>query len=46
MDKGFVPSVFKIIHTQDDTISKVERATLDLEFQVVLRTIINLDAAL
>ena len=44
--EGFVPGVFKIMHTSEDNLSKVEPATLDLGFQVVLDTVLNLDAAL
>ncbi len=46
LEKGFVPQVFKIIHTPEDNLSKIEPATLDLGFQVVLNTVLKLDADL
>jgi hypothetical protein len=45
LEKGFVPQVFKIIHSPEDNVSKIEPAALDLELQVVLDTVMKLDAA-
>lgn len=46
LEKGFLPGIMKIIHTPEDTLDKIEPATLDLAFQVVLETVLKLDAAL
>jgi hypothetical protein len=46
LEKGFVPEVFKIIHTPEDNLSKIEPAALDLGFQIVLNTLLRIDAAL
>jgi aminopeptidase S len=46
LERGFVPRVFKIMHTPEDNISKIEPAAMDLEFQVLLDTVLKLDAAL
>jgi len=46
LEKGFVPEIFKIIHTPEDNLSKIEPATLDLGFQVVLNTVLKMDAVL
>jgi Zn-dependent M28 family amino/carboxypeptidase len=46
LEKGFVPQIFKIIHTPEDNLSKIEPATLNLGFQVVLNTVLKMDAAL
>jgi hypothetical protein len=44
LERGFMPQVFKIMHTPEDNIGKIEPAALDLEFQVVLDTLLKLDA--
>jgi Zn-dependent M28 family amino/carboxypeptidase len=46
LKQGFIPEVFTIIHTPSDTISKIEPATLDRGVQLVLNTILRLDATL
>lgn len=46
LEKGWTPPILKIIHTRDDTLDKIEPATLDLAFQVVLDTVLRLDATL
>ncbi len=44
--KGFVPPILKIIHTREDNLDRVEPATLDLAFQVVLDIVLKLDTLL
>jgi aminopeptidase-like protein len=46
LEKGFVPEVFKVIHTPEDNLGKIDPATLDLGFQIVLNTVLKLDAAI
>jgi len=46
LEKGFVPQVFRIIHTPEDNLGKIEPATLDLGFQIVLDTVLKLDTVL
>ena len=46
MEKGFVPPVFRIIHTPEDNIGKIDPAAIDLEYKLVLSTLLKLDAAL
>ena len=46
LEKGFVPQIRKIIHTPEDSIDKIDPATLDLGVQVVLNTVLKLDADL
>ena len=45
LEKGFVPQVFKIIHSPEDNIGKIDPAALDLEYKLVLNTVLKLDAA-
>ena len=42
---GFLPEIFKIIHTPQDTIEKIDPATVDSCFEIVLSTVLRLDAA-
>lgn len=46
LKKDFLPEIFKIIHTPQDTIDKIDPATVDRCFQIVLNTILRLDATL
>lgn len=46
LEKGWQPPVLKIIHTPEDTLDKIDPATLDLAAQVVLETVLKLDAEL
>ena len=46
LQSGFMPDFFKILHSPEDNLSKIDPATLDLGFQLVLNTILKLDAAL
>jgi hypothetical protein len=46
LERGFMPQLFKIMHTPEDNTGKIEPATLDLEFQVVLDTLLKLDAGI
>ncbi len=46
LKQGFIPELFKMIHSQADTIKAVEPATLDRSVPLVLDVILRLDAAL
>ena len=46
MEKGFVPPVFSIIHSPEDNIGKIDPVAIDLEYTLVLNTLVKLDAAL
>jgi len=45
MEKGLVPQVFTIIHSPEDNIGRIDPAALDLEYTLVLNTLLKLDAA-
>jgi hypothetical protein len=45
LEKGFMPPVFTIIHSPEDNISKIDPVALDLEYTLVLDTVLRLDAA-
>jgi hypothetical protein len=45
LEKGFVPQVFKIIHSPKDNIGKIDPIALNLEYKLVLNTVLKLDAA-
>lgn len=45
MEKGFIPQVFTIIHSPEDNIGKIDPTALDLEYALVLNTLLKLDAA-
>jgi Zn-dependent M28 family amino/carboxypeptidase len=46
MEEGFMPEAFKVIHTPEDNIGKIEPAALDLGYRILLGTVLKLDAAL
>jgi Zn-dependent M28 family amino/carboxypeptidase len=45
LEKGFMPSVFTVIHSPEDNISKIDPVALDLEYKLLLDTVLRLDAA-
>jgi len=45
LEKGFMPPVFTIIHSPEDNISKIDPVALDLEYTLVLDTVLRLDTA-
>ena len=45
MVKGFVPPVFTVIHSPEDNISKIDPALVDLEYTLILNTVLKLDAS-
>ena len=45
LEKGFMPPFFTIIHSPEDNISKIDPVALDLEYTLVLDTVLRLDAA-
>jgi hypothetical protein len=46
LEKGFMPKFLKILHTPEDNIGMIEPAAMDMELQVILDTLLKLDAAL
>jgi aminopeptidase S len=46
MEKGAVPPIFGIIHSPEDNIGKIDPAALDLEYGIVLNTVLKLDATM
>jgi aminopeptidase S len=45
LDKGLMSPVFSVIHSPEDNISKIDPVALDLEYKLVLDTVLKLDAA-
>jgi|WetSurMetagenome_2_1015567.scaffolds.fasta_scaffold170936_1 hypothetical protein len=45
LEKGFMPPIFTVIHSPEDNISKIDPAAIDLEYKLVLGTVLKLDAA-
>jgi aminopeptidase S len=45
LEKGFMPPVFTVIHSPEDNISKIDPVALDLEYKLVLNTVLKLDTA-
>jgi len=44
LEKGFMPPIFTVIHSPEDNISKIDPIALDLEYKLVLDTVLKLDA--
>lgn len=44
--EGYTPPILKIIHTPDDTLDKIEPATLSLAARVVLEVVLRVDGAI
>jgi len=44
--EGFVPPVFKIIHTPEDNLGRIEPAAIELEYRLVLDMLLRLDGSL
>jgi aminopeptidase S len=45
LEKGLMPPIFTVIHTPEDNIGKIDPVALDLEYKLVLDTLLKLDAA-
>ena len=45
LEKGFMSPVFTVIHSPEDNIGKIDPVALDLEYKLVLNTVLKLDAA-